>query len=103
MIVWAAVGGRNSLLGACLGAILLNVLTASVSETPILLNAWQLIIGALFILVVLLLPRGFAGLVDDLVDRLTAAKGRVPAPVEARREVRGREASPAAEVLTDHT
>jgi ABC-type branched-subunit amino acid transport system permease subunit len=25
MIVWAAVGGRNSLLGACLGAILLNV------------------------------------------------------------------------------
>jgi urea transport system permease protein len=76
MIVWAAVGGRNSLLGACLGAILLNVVTATVSETPMLVDAWQLIVGAMFILVVLLLPLGVAGLVDDLLERLLAAGRR---------------------------
>ena len=26
MVVWAAVGGRNSLLGACIGAILINTI-----------------------------------------------------------------------------
>ena len=33
MVVWAAVGGRGSLLGACIGAILINTFTATVSET----------------------------------------------------------------------
>ena len=33
MVVWAAVGGRASILGACIGAILINTLTATVSET----------------------------------------------------------------------
>jgi len=33
MVVWAAVGGRSSILGACIGAILINVISATVSET----------------------------------------------------------------------
>ncbi|HLJ64672.1 MAG TPA: urea ABC transporter permease subunit UrtC [Stellaceae bacterium] len=70
MVVWAAVGGRNSLLGACIGAILLNVVEASVSETESLLNAWQLIIGAIFILFVVFLPRGLAGLGTALTERI---------------------------------
>jgi urea transport system permease protein len=72
MVVWAAVGGRNSLLGACIGAILLNVVEATVSETPLLLNAWQLIIGGIFILVVVFLPRGLAGVAERLLDALPA-------------------------------
>ncbi len=70
MVVWAAVGGRSSLLGACIGAILINVIEATVSETELFVEAWQAIIGLLFVLVVLFLPRGLAGLANDIADRL---------------------------------
>jgi urea transport system permease protein len=92
MVVWAAVGGRNSLLGACIGAILLNVVEASVSETQALLNAWQLIIGALFITVVIFLPRGLAGLVESAVERVfgAVAKKNPAPPLAAAPDARGR-------------
>jgi urea transport system permease protein len=70
MVVWAAVGGRSSLLGACIGAILINVIEATVSETKMFVETWQAIIGLLFVLVVLFLPRGLAGLANDVTDRL---------------------------------
>ena len=69
MVVWAAVGGRASILGACLGAIIINTLTATVSETKGFAEAWKAIIGLIFVLVVLYLPRGLAGFGHDLVDR----------------------------------
>jgi urea transport system permease protein len=70
MVVWAAVGGRHSLLGACIGAILINVMEAGMSETPALVESWRAIIGVIFILVVLFLPRGLAGLANDAMDAL---------------------------------
>ncbi len=69
MVVWAAVGGRASILGACIGAILINTLTATVSETKGFAEAWKAVIGLVFVLVVLYLPRGLAGFAHDLVDR----------------------------------
>lgn len=69
MVVWAAVGGRASLLGACIGAILINTIEAEMSETEELVEAWKAIIGFLFILVVLFLPRGLAGFAQDATDR----------------------------------
>ncbi|MDX7950787.1 urea ABC transporter permease subunit UrtC [Lichenihabitans sp. Uapishka_5] len=81
MVVWAAVGGRSSLLGACIGAILINMAEATMSETQGLLEAWRAIIGLVFILVVLFLPRGLAGLANDAVDWLLARVGRTrPTP-----------------------
>ncbi|MFP6730426.1 MAG: urea ABC transporter permease subunit UrtC [Alphaproteobacteria bacterium] len=82
MVVWAAVGGRSSLLGACIGAILINVIEATVSETELFVEAWQAIIGLLFVLVVLFLPRGLAGLANDITDRLLggAKKSQQDAP-----------------------
>jgi urea transport system permease protein len=74
MVVWAAVGGRASILGACIGAILINVISAKVSETEGFAEAWKAVIGLIFVLVVLYLPRGLAGLAHDLVDRLVARK-----------------------------
>src|ERR1700686_1201932 len=62
MVVWAAVGGRSSFLGACIGAIVINLISATVSETEGFAEAWKVIIGLIFVLVVLYLPRGFAGL-----------------------------------------
>ena len=69
MVVWAAVGGRGSLLGACIGAILINMIEAKMSETETFLQAWRAVVGLLFVLVVLYLPRGLAGLSNDVVDR----------------------------------
>lgn len=68
MVIWAAVGGRGSLLGAAVGAILVNGTQGSLSET--FLDSWQLILGALFILVVVFLPDGLAGLANSLGARL---------------------------------
>ncbi len=80
MVVWAAVGGRASLLGACIGAILINVIEAKVSETEGLVQAWRAVIGLIFVLAVLYLPRGLAGFASDLTDRLMARPGRPPQP-----------------------
>ena len=85
MVVWAAVGGRSSLLGACIGAILINMAEAGMSETQSLVESWRAIIGLIFILVVLFLPRGFAGLFNDVIERLLGRSTR-PRPVEARPE-----------------
>jgi urea transport system permease protein len=74
MVVWAAVGGRSSILGACIGAIIINVLSATVSETEGFAEAWKAIIGLIFVLVVLYLPRGIAGLAHDFVDRIVTRK-----------------------------
>lgn len=84
MVVWAAVGGRSSLLGACIGAILLNVIEAKVSETESLVQAWRAVIGLIFVLAVLYLPRGVAGLASDGADRLVSRFGRTPRRPVAR-------------------
>lgn len=76
MVVWAAVGGRSSLIGAALGAILINTIEASVSESEIFQESWRLIIGVIFVLVVLYLPRGLAGLAQDMLTRVVALTGR---------------------------
>ena len=82
MVVWAAVGGRSSILGACIGAILINMITATVSETQGFAEAWKAVIGLIFVLVVLYLPRGIAGLAHDAIDRLLARRTR---PAQALR------------------
>jgi len=68
MVVWAAVGGRHSLFGAIVAAIVLNYLQtelADISETW--QKAWLLILGGIFVAVVLLLPRGLAGAFEYLI------------------------------------
>lgn len=90
MVVWAAVGGRGSLLGACIGAILINTVEASMSETEALVEAWKAIIGLIFVLVVLFLPRGLAGFAHDTVEfglrRLGGQDLRRAKPPERRAE-----------------
>jgi len=80
MVVWAAVGGRASLLGACIGAILINTIEATVSETEAFVEAWKAIIGLIFVLVVLYMPYGLAGIASNLTDRLLQLFGNRRAP-----------------------
>jgi urea transport system permease protein len=72
MVVWAAVGGRASLIGSCIGAILINMAEAKMSETQALVESWKAIIGLIFVLSVLFMPRGLAGLASQFADYLTS-------------------------------
>ncbi|MDR3516991.1 MAG: urea ABC transporter permease subunit UrtC [Azospirillaceae bacterium] len=81
MVVWAAVGGRASILGACIGAILINMIEAKISETKALVEVWKAIIGLIFVLVVLFLPRGLGGLAHDLCRGLWRRRVSGTSPV----------------------
>ena len=74
MVIWAAVGGRGSLLGACIGAILINTVEAAVSETEMFVEAWRVIIGLIFVLVVLFMPRGLAGAMNGIWDYVASRR-----------------------------
>jgi urea transport system permease protein len=65
IVVWVAVGGRGSLYGAVLGAILVNY--GKTYFTGALPEAWLYVLGALFIAVTLFLPKGIVGTVPTLV------------------------------------
>jgi urea transport system permease protein len=60
-VIWVAVGGRGTLYGAVLGAVLVNY--AKTSFTAILPEVWLFALGGLFVLVTLFLPRGVVGLI----------------------------------------
>ena len=71
MVIWAAVGGRGSLLGPIIGAFSVNGLkswfTAAFPEL------WLYALGLLFILVTLFMPQGILGLVTKLRSNKEAA------------------------------
>ena len=59
-VIWVAVGGRGTLYGAALGAVLVNY--AKTWFTGALPEVWLFALGALFVLVTLFLPKGIVGL-----------------------------------------
>jgi urea transport system permease protein len=59
-VIWVAVGGRGTLVGAALGAIVVNYAKTVFTSGP-LAPYWLFMLGALFILVTLLLPKGIIG------------------------------------------
>ena len=68
VLVWVAVGGRGSLWGPIIGALLVCGMEEILSG--VILNFWLLIIGVFFVLVVMFWPKGFAGLYYSLRARL---------------------------------
>jgi urea transport system permease protein len=60
-VIWVAVGGRGTLYGAILGAVLVNL--AKTLFTGWLPEFWLFALGFLFVAVTLFLPRGLVGLV----------------------------------------
>ena len=84
MVIFCAVGGRNSVVGAVVGTLLVNWGKTVFSESfP---ELWLFAMGGTFIAVVLVFPRGLAGIVTDqfvpLIGRLTR---RGPTPSDAPR------------------
>jgi urea transport system permease protein len=69
MVIFAAVGGRMSLIGAVHGTLLINFGKTFFSESfP---EMWLFLIGGLFIAVVMLFPNGLAGLWEDYGHHIT--------------------------------
>jgi urea transport system permease protein len=62
MAIWTAVGGRGTLLGAALGAFVVN--GAKSFFTGALPELWLYILGAMFILTTLFMPQGIVGAVQ---------------------------------------
>ena len=64
-VVWVAVGGRGTLIGPIIGAIAVNALKSWATRAyP---DLWLIILGALFVIVVLFLPKGIVGLPAQLL------------------------------------
>ena len=74
MVLWVAIGGRATLVGAILGALLVNSGENFLSEQyP---ETWSYMLGALFIFVVLFLPQGIMGWFKQIAARQSVAARR---------------------------
>ncbi|MFD1697608.1 urea ABC transporter permease subunit UrtC [Roseibium aestuarii] len=78
VVIWVAVGGRGTLVGAVLGAVLVNF--SKTWFTAALPDVWLFALGALFVVVTLFLPKGIIGTIGE---RYTALRDR---RASARRE-----------------
>jgi urea transport system permease protein len=68
-VVWVALGGRGTLVGAALGAVVVNYLK-TLFTTGWLAAYWLFALGGLFVLVTLAMPKGLIGVWEDVHTRL---------------------------------
>ena len=76
-VVWVAVGGRGTLVGAIIGAVLVNL--GKTVFTGVLPEYWLFALGGLFVAVTLFLPKGIMGKAADL-PALFRRRPRRPVP-----------------------
>jgi len=80
VVIWVAVGGRGTLVGPIIGAVLVNY--AKTWFTGALPEYWLYALGALFVAVTLFLPRGILGFAQQMRDMLERRQGkRVKDPI----------------------
>lgn len=84
VVIWVAVGGRGTLAGAALGAVLVNFAKTTFT-TGFLAPYWLFALGALFVVTTIWLPKGILGKFNDLWERWRSSKAenteKKPAPV----------------------
>ena len=82
-VVWVAVGGRGTLIGAALGGIVVNFLK-TIFTTGFLAPYWLFALGGLFIFVTLVMPKGILGTLYSLKNMSfdKTKTPRVPQPAE---------------------
>lgn len=69
MIIWVAVGGRGTIIGAVIGAFLINLCEYNLSSGGIV-EIWQYIIGAVFCVTILFFRKGIVGIVSEQIPAL---------------------------------
>jgi hypothetical protein len=78
VVIWVAVGGRGTLVGAAVGAIIVNYLK-TIFTVGMLAPYWLFALGAIFVLVTIFLPRGVLGLLKWGSESIPRAG--VPSPL----------------------
>ncbi|WP_372516693.1 urea ABC transporter permease subunit UrtC [Paenibacillus silviterrae] len=91
MVLWVAIGGRATIFGALIGAVITNAAKTTFSEAyP---DWWPIILGAMFIVAVLFLPKGLVGTFQDFAGRWTrrseASEPQVPVTGAATKPIQG--------------
>ncbi len=75
VVIWVAVGGRGTLYGPIIGAVLVNY--GKTWFTAVLPEIWLFALGALFVVVTLFLPKGITGLAAQIREKVrTKTAGR---------------------------
>ena len=95
LVIWVALGGRGTLLGPAVAAVGIDFMSAYLSGS--LPFIWQLLVGAIFVLVIVLMPQGLGPAIAGLLlqlwpwrSGLVATAGPAPArPKAARTEYAG--------------
>jgi len=80
-VVWVAMGGRGTLVGAALGAGIVNALKTTFT-TGALAPYWLFVLGALFVLVTVALPAGILGAAESLIKRMRGRDAPARKPAE---------------------
>jgi urea transport system permease protein len=79
VVIWVALGGRGTLVGAALGAVI--VTSAKSYLTATMPDLWLFVLGAMFVLVTIFLPKGVLGVIEGLASRARRKRpAEPPAP-----------------------
>jgi urea ABC transporter permease protein UrtC len=75
VLIWVALGGRGHIVSAALGAIGVRYLESQLSD--LIGAAWPLVLGVVFVLSVILFPKGVFGEIIGGIETLRASRARV--------------------------
>ena len=75
LVIWVALGGRGTLVGPAIAAVVIDFVSAYLSGS--LPFVWQLVVGVVFIAVIVLMPQGLGPAAAALVRRLLPGRRAV--------------------------
>ena len=78
LLIWVALGGRGTLIGPVIGAILIDLTSSYLSGN--LPFVWKLFVGIAFVVVIVVLPQGLMPLLTGAWRRLVPAASAAVAP-----------------------
>ena len=82
LVIWVSVGGRGTLVGPIIGAVLVNFGKSWFTAVPFP-TSWLFVLGGLFICVTLFLPRGLFGLTESLVSSVLVDASSIRSGIDA--------------------
>lgn len=87
MVIWVAVGGRGTIIGAIIGAFVINLCEYNLSSGS-LVDIWQYIIGLIFVVTILFFKGGLVGLVREQIPAFISKlknKSHAKTPVKSKK------------------
>lgn len=66
MVIWVAIGGRGTIIGAVIGAFLINLCEYNLSSGS-MVEIWQYLIGAVFVVTILFFKGGIVGFIKSKI------------------------------------